>query len=69
MIVVDASVAVKWLLPEPGSEQAAKLLIGTRKLVAAAVTRRARLGDLPAEDARQICAASVHAAIEFIGAR
>ena len=26
MIVVDASVAVKWFLPEPGSEQAAALL-------------------------------------------
>ena len=26
MIVVDASVAVKWFLPEPGSEQAASLL-------------------------------------------
>ena len=33
-VVVDASVAVKWLLEEPGSKAAAALLRGRRKLIA-----------------------------------
>ena len=33
-LVVDASVAVKWLVTEPGSEQAARLLGGNRTLLA-----------------------------------
>ncbi|MBX3402154.1 MAG: type II toxin-antitoxin system VapC family toxin [Phycisphaeraceae bacterium] len=33
-LVIDASVAVKWFLPEKDSEQAARLLSGTRRLVA-----------------------------------
>jgi predicted nucleic acid-binding protein len=64
MIVVDASVAAKWFLPEVGSEEATQLLSGTDKLiapdlirveVAAAITRRVRLGELPGEEAMQIC--------------
>jgi len=64
MIVVDASVAVKWFLPEAGSEEATQLLTGTDKLiapdlvrveVAAAITRRVRLGELPENEAIQIC--------------
>jgi hypothetical protein len=55
MIVVDASVAVKWFLPEADSDAAARLLEGGQKLVApelirievaAALTRRGRLGEL-----------------------
>jgi predicted nucleic acid-binding protein len=33
-LVVDASVAVKWYVPEPGSNQAASLLEGTTQLLA-----------------------------------
>src|SRR6516165_8574130 len=33
MLVVDASVAVKWFIPESGEEAAAKLLGGKRRLV------------------------------------
>lgn len=64
MIVVDASVAVKWLWDEPGSDEAAQLLSGPRKViapdllhieVAAAVTRRFRLGDLSEDEARRVC--------------
>jgi len=54
MIVVDASVAVKWLLPEPGHELAHQLgaredlaapaLIRTE--VAAAIARKARLREI-----------------------
>jgi predicted nucleic acid-binding protein len=63
-VVVDASIAVKWLLEEPGSAAAAALLDGTRKLIApdllrietaAAITRRARMKQLSADDARRIC--------------
>jgi predicted nucleic acid-binding protein len=34
MIVVDASVAAKWFLPETGSEEATQLLSGANKLIA-----------------------------------
>jgi predicted nucleic acid-binding protein len=37
MIVVDVSVAVKWFIPEPGEEAAAKLLDGKEGLIAPAV--------------------------------
>lgn len=61
MIVVDACVAVKWLLPEPGSEAAMNLLRGNdvmaapeliRVEVASAMTRRFRRGEMSAEDAK-----------------
>lgn len=61
MIVVDASVAVKWFLPENGEEAAAKLLTGSRRLVApslirlevtGAFIRQFREGDLTEAKAR-----------------
>jgi predicted nucleic acid-binding protein len=64
MIVVDASVAAKWFLPEAGSDEATQLLSGTDKLiapdlirveVAAAITRRVRLGELLEDEAMPIC--------------
>ncbi|MFP5404778.1 MAG: type II toxin-antitoxin system VapC family toxin [Gammaproteobacteria bacterium] len=64
MIVIDASVATKWFLPEADSEQAAALLQIGEKLfapelirieVASAITRRARLGELPPEHASAAC--------------
>ncbi len=60
MIVVDASVAVKWLLPEPGDAAAQRLLTGSESLlgpalmrveVAAAIARKARCGEIDAQDA------------------
>ncbi len=39
MLVVDASVAVKWFIPEAGEEAAAKLLGGKPRLVAPALIR------------------------------
>lgn len=39
MIVVDASVAVKWFMPEAGEEAAAKLLGGKQRLIAPALIR------------------------------
>ncbi len=33
-LVTDASVVVKWVLPEPGSEEAAALLVGGEELIA-----------------------------------
>lgn len=66
MIVIDASVAVKWFLPEEGSEPALKLLEGPQELaapelirleVAAAITRRVRLGQLSANDGQRRCQA------------
>lgn len=39
MIVIDASVAVKWLLPEEGSESARELLTGIAPLVVPEIAR------------------------------
>jgi predicted nucleic acid-binding protein len=60
MIVIDASVAVKWLLPEPGDAAAQELLASEERLVApslirtevaAALARRARFGEIEPRDA------------------
>ena len=60
MIVVDASVAVKWLLPEPGDAAAQELLASEERLVApslirtevaAALARRARFREIEPHDA------------------
>lgn len=60
MIVVDASVAAKWLFLEPGSQVARAVAAGPEKLfapdllrieVAAAITRRARVGGITAAEA------------------
>lgn len=60
MIVVDASVAVKWLLPETGADAARRLLDSGDTLlgpalirveVAAAVARKARYGEMDPRDA------------------
>jgi predicted nucleic acid-binding protein len=65
MTVIDASVAVKWLVPEEGSDEADRLLSGSQKLyapelirveVAAALTRRFRTGQTPAAEVREDCA-------------
>ncbi len=62
-LVVDASVALKWLIPETGSPQARELLSESYRLIApdllwievAAVTWKAvRRGDLSAEEAEQM---------------
>ncbi len=60
MTVVDASVAVKWLLPEPGSDEAQGLLDSGENLagpglmaveVAAALARKSRLKEIAPKDA------------------
>jgi predicted nucleic acid-binding protein len=62
MIVVDASVAVKWFIPEAGEEAAAKLLGGKTRLMApalirlevtGAIIRRYREGHLSEKKARE----------------
>jgi predicted nucleic acid-binding protein len=62
MIVVDASVAVKWFIPEAGEEAAAKLLGGKKRLIApalirlevtGAIIRRYREGHLSEKKARE----------------
>ncbi|MEO7143620.1 MAG: type II toxin-antitoxin system VapC family toxin [Bryobacteraceae bacterium] len=64
MIFVDASVAVKWFLPEQGTEAAQAILSGSEKLiasalirieVAAAITRKLRLGELHVGEAEEAC--------------
>ncbi len=56
MYVVDASVAVKWLVPEEGRPEAKALLDGGELLaapelivaeVASGIARKARLGQIP----------------------
>ena len=60
MMVVDASVAVKWFLPEIGEDLAQRLLTDRKPLtapalirveVAAAITRKARLSEISAHEA------------------
>ena len=64
MKIVDASVAVKWFFPEPGSQAAQALLADSEQLAApalvrvevyAAITRKVRLGEIAPEDARTAC--------------
>lgn len=66
MVVIDASVAVKWFLPEAGSDAAAEFLGGSRQLFAprlirlevlSAITRQHRLGNLKEDKARRACEA------------
>ena len=63
MIVVDASVAIKWFLPEPGSIQALQLLENEDVLIAPSLIhyevaniawKRVRRGDLTREQADAI---------------
>lgn len=60
MIVVDASVAVKWLFPEPGEALARRLLESGERLsapglirveVAAAIARKVRLNEIEPKEA------------------
>lgn len=64
MIVVDASIAAKWYLHEPGSAEAASLLTSAAVLIApalirievtGAILRRYRERKLSAERAREAC--------------
>jgi predicted nucleic acid-binding protein len=61
-IVVDASIAVKWVLPEPGSERAAAIRTADDDLIApslvcaeigSAIWRAALRGDVPVTEARR----------------
>jgi predicted nucleic acid-binding protein/plasmid stability protein len=63
VIVVDASVAAKWIMVEPGTPAANELLAGDDLLlapdlaaveVAAAITRKGRLGELEAGEAARL---------------
>lgn len=62
MLVIDASVAVKWLIPETGHEEASRVLDGRDELIApsiilmevhAAILTRERLGSLQPLSAKQ----------------
>jgi predicted nucleic acid-binding protein len=64
MIVVDASIAAKWYLNEPGSAEAATLLTSAAVLIAptlirvevnGAILRRYREGKLSLERAKEAC--------------
>lgn len=64
MIVVDANVAAKWYLPEPGSDAALGLMGGPSLLYApdlirlevlAALTRRVRNGEATVEETEKRC--------------
>ena len=64
MIVIDASVAVKWYLPECGTDAAIELAANGNQLAApelirlevvSAITRRVRVGETSAGDARAQC--------------
>lgn len=64
ILVIDASVAAKWVLTEPETSIAVEMLHGKHKLaaprhirleVASAITRRFRLGEMLEEPARIVC--------------
>ena len=64
IVVIDANVAVKWYLPERGTEAAIELAAGGNKLVApelirlevvSAITRRVRTGEATAAESRARC--------------
>jgi predicted nucleic acid-binding protein len=64
MIVIDASVAVKWYLPECGTDAAIELAANGDQLVApelirleviSAITRRVRVGEATASEAKAQC--------------
>ena len=64
MIVVDANVAAKWYLPEPGTEAALELMKDSGRLFApdlirlevlAAITRCVRTGEASLEETRTRC--------------
>lgn len=64
MILVDASLAAKWLLPEQGSDKALELITGRELLAApalirievlAAITRSARKGLATVSESRDRC--------------
>ncbi len=72
--VVDASVAVKWYLPEPHSDAAAALLESRHALLAPdflwpefanALTKRCTAGELDLDDAGQILEALRRSPVEF----
>jgi len=58
-LVVDASVAAKWFLPEPGAEAALRLLNGRRRLIAPDLIH-AEIGNI----AWKLCARKVLSAEE-----
>ncbi len=64
MIVIDANVAVKWYIPESGTETALELMNGHHQLFAphlirlevlTAITRRVRNGEATEAEARSQC--------------
>jgi predicted nucleic acid-binding protein len=64
VIVVDASVAAKWYLPEPGTEAALELMSGPNPLMApdlirlevlSAITRRVRTGEATVKESEKRC--------------
>jgi predicted nucleic acid-binding protein len=75
-VVVDASVAIKWVTDEPGSAEAARLL--DRQLVAPdllgiefanALWRKVRLGEMAPDEARLAARALMRAPVEFVETR
>jgi predicted nucleic acid-binding protein len=69
VILVDASVAAKWLLPEPGSEAAIDLISGPDLLFApalirievlAAITRSTRMGEASGRESLARCEKWLH---------
>ena len=73
-VVLDASVVVKWFIDEQGSEAARDVLVSGRRLLAPelliaevgnAAWRRARLGEIPLEQAVSTAEQVGHSPIEF----
>ncbi len=77
-LVVDASVAVKWFVPEDGSDQAALLLDGSHELLAPdllwpevgnIVWKKVRRGDLTAPEAREVLRALARVPLAIVSSR
>jgi predicted nucleic acid-binding protein len=74
-LVIDASVAVKWFLPEPDADRAASLLDGRHRLiapdllwieVASVLWKITRRGSLTADEAQRILADAGAFPVEII---
>jgi predicted nucleic acid-binding protein len=74
-LVVDASVAVKWFLPEPDAEPAVAMLRGSHRLiapdllwieVASVLWKVARRGSLSADEAQRMIADAAAFPVEIV---
>ena len=77
-LIVDASVAMKWFVPEPGADQAALLLDGSHELLAPDLLwpefgniawKKVKRGELAASEARDVLRALGRVPLDLVPSR